>query len=378
MKGKAIRKQVNMYSVKKKGKCLTALCLTACLLAGCGQAPAEEETIILIEKETEELTYEMTVASIGDVKKTQKVRCTYQQVNDESVSFSVSGRRVSKVHVELGDSVKKGQLLAELDTGNSESQIRTLEYNIARNELLLSDMDLNRDNEISALWLNFLYNSGQSQWERDALTANVERIQENYRYKQEDCEDAIALDKAQLKLLQNALKDSYIYAGMDGAVSFMRKGLEGSTSVKDEAVITIIDSSECLFEVTELSLAPCFEEGDKVEMSIASGTGAGSYTLVPYDMENWGEVLLFGIDGGAEGTNIEVGAMGTMRVTLDERSSVLTVPLSAVHEADGKHYVYVLGEDNMRNVKWIEAGLFGDNSVEVISGLAEGERVIVQ
>ncbi len=378
MKEKAIQKKWRTYCAKKRSGRFVTLLLLACLMTGCGQVQTEDETIILIEKETEELTYEMVVASVSDVKKTKKVRCTYQQVNDESLSFSVSGRRVAEVFVEVGDSVKKGQLVAQLDNGNAQSQIRTLEYNIARNELLLSDMDLNRDNEISVLWLNYIYYSGQSQGERDALTENVESIQQKYRYSREDCEDAIALDKAQLAILQNNLKNSNLYAGMDGTVSFVRKNLEGATSVKDEAVITIIDSSECLFEVTDVSLAPYFEAEDKLEMTIASGIGAGAYTLVPYDMENWGEVLLFSIDGSADGTNIEVGAMGTMYCTLEEKDRVLSVPLAAVHQADGKHYVYVLGEDNMREVKWIEAGLFGDSMVEVVSGLTEGEKVIIQ
>ena len=68
----------------------------------------------------------MAAASVSDVKKTGKTSCTYQQVNDQSLSFSVSGQRVSKVYVEEGDNVQKGQLLAELDIGNSKDQIRTL------------------------------------------------------------------------------------------------------------------------------------------------------------------------------------------------------------------------------------------------------------
>ena len=70
--------------------------------------------------------------------------------------------------------------------------------------------------------------------------------------------------------------------------------------------------------------------------------------------------------------------MGTMRYTTDYRTQVLTVPLKAVHLADGKSFVYVLGENQMREVKWIETGLFGDDKVEVVSGLAEGEKVIVK
>ena len=48
------------------------------------------------------------------------------------------------------------------------------------------------------------------------------------------------------------------------------------------------------------------------------------------------------------------------------------------HEADGKSYVYVLGENDIREVKWIETGLYGDSMVEVVGGLTEGENIILK
>ena len=88
--------------VIKKSRVL-ALVLAGCMLTGCSSAVSEEENLILIEKEEEELAYEMAATSVSDVKKTGKTSCTYQQVNDQSLSFSVSGKRVSKVYVEEGD-----------------------------------------------------------------------------------------------------------------------------------------------------------------------------------------------------------------------------------------------------------------------------------
>lgn len=352
--------------------------LMGCLLTGCSTVAEEEENIILIEKEQEALVYEMATVAIDDVKKTQKLRCSYQQVNDESLSFSVSGKRVAEVYVQEGDAVVKGQLLAELDIGNADEQIRTLEYNIARNEIILSNLQLNEDNEISALWLRFLYQSGQSEGEKKALEENVARIQNNYRHTREDCEDAIALDKAQLAILKQDKKNCYIYAGMDGTVAMVKERLEGSTSVMDEEVIQIIDSSECLFEAKDLTWISYFEEGKEEDLTIISGTGAGSYKVVPYDMENWDELILFTLSGDTSNVNIGVGASGTIQFTLDERKQVLTVPIKAVHQAGDESYVYVLGEGNMREVKWIETGLVGDTNVEVISGLTEGEKVILK
>lgn len=348
------------------------------MLTGCGPTTGDKEDIILTEKETETMTYEMAEVSISDVQKTEKTRCVYQQVNDESLSFSVSGKRVAKVYVEKGENVTKGQILAELDIGNAKEQIRDLEYNIARNELNLSNIDINRDYEISTLWLRFMYQSGQSQGEKEAVEKNVEGIIQRYRYLQEDYEDALNLDKAQLAILQQNVKDSILRAGMDGMVSDIADRLEGSTTVRGEEVIKIIDSSECLFAVTDASLKDCFKEGVEVDMSMAYGTGAGDYKLMPHEMDKWEDVLLFSISQGGEDAVIEVGSMGMMRYTTGFRSQVLSVPLRALHQADGKSFVYVLGENNMREMKWVETGLVGDDKVEVLSGLQEGERVIIK
>ncbi len=355
-----------------------AVLLMGCLLTGCTSGPTQEDDLILIEKETAPITYEMAAVSVGDVQKTEKVRCSYQQVNDESLCFSISGKRVAEVYVEEGESVVKGQLLAELDIGNAEEQIRTLEYNIARNELYLKNSDVNEQDEISAVWLRFLFQSGKTAGEQAAVEQNVESIQQRYRHNREDWNDAIALDKAQLAALQSDVKNSRLVAGMDGTVYDIKDWLEGSTSVRDEVVIKIIDSTECLFEATDATWAEYFEEGKEVDLSIVSGTGAGNYKLVPYDMANWGEKILFTLSGDTENVNIGVGASGTIRFSVAERKQVLTVPLKAVHQASGKSYVYVLGEGNMREVKWIETGLFGDETVEVISGLTEGEKVIIK
>ena len=356
----------------------TLVLLMGCLLTGCTGGPAQEDNLILIEKETAPITYEMAAVSIGDVQKTEKIRCSYKQVNDESLSFSISGKRVAEVYVEEGDSVVKGQLLAELDIGNAQDQIRTLEYNIARNELYLKNSEVNEQDEISAVWLRFAFQSGKTAGEQAAVEQNVEAIQQRYRHNREDWNDAITLDKAQLAALQSDVKNSRLVAGMDGTVYDIKDWLEGSTSVRDEEVIKIIDSTECLFEATDTTWAAYFEEGKEVDLSIVSGTGAGNYKLVPYDKENWGEKILFTLSGDTENVNIGVGTSGTIRFSVDERKQVLTVPLKAVHQASGKSYVYVLGEGNMREVKWIETGLFGDETVEVISGLTEGEKVIIK
>ena len=373
-----VKKSRGVNRIARGSKRILAMACALCMLTGCTAAEVEEENIVLIEKEKEAIVYDMAVVTVADVVKTEKVKCIYQQVNEQAVCFEVGGKRIDKVYVERGDEVTKGQLLATLDTGNAVDRIETLEYQIARNELTLEYSQLNEDYEISTLWLNYIYNSNGSDAAEEALKANVAQIQQRYEYSREDCQDAIDLDRKELQKLNKELKQANLYAGMSGTISFQKSNLEGSSAVAGEEIMHIIDSSECLFAVEGTKYAEYFSADTKVAMSISSGTGAGDYDLIPYNMDTWEERLLFAIADDDGSRTIEVGAMGMMKVVLGERKQVLSVPVGAVHVADGKSYVYVLGEDNVREVKWIETGLMGDLYAEVISGLSEGEKVILR
>lgn len=365
---------MKVKSIKNKGLMVLAGVLLFC---GCGNAE-DVDSVVMIEQEREEIVYELAVATVGDVEKTLSLRCDYEQEDDEDICFAMSGKRIDSVYVEEGDHVEKGQLLAELGGSNLEVEIERLEYQITRNKMLLEYSFVNEGDQISTMWLNYLFGYGLSAAGEKAVKDSVAALQQNYNYSREDYQDAIALDEMQLKQMKEELKQSRVYAGMSGTVSWLREGLEGSTSTKDEKIMTIIDSSKCLFVTKNEEYLPYFTEGMEIRVNITSGAGAGSYTVTPYQMDNWGEKQTFKMTSDSSESLIEVGAMGTMKLVIDRKESVLNVPKGAVHEADGKSYVYVLGENNMREIKWIETGLYGDQTVEVISGLTRGEKVVLK
>ena len=106
----------------------------------------------------------------------------------------------------------------------------------------------------------------------------------------------------------------------------------------------------------------------------------GSYTVIkvyPYDMENWEDSMYFEVPEERAG-GIQMGAAGTLYVEEESRKQVLTVSRSALFAADNGYYVYVLDENNVRQVKWVEVGLWGDSRTEIVSGLSEGDYVVVR
>ncbi len=354
-----------------------AACFAAALLSGCTPSEEAEDAIVMLDQE-EEIAFDLAVVSRGDLSLVQEMDCVYQATDSEEIGFPVSGKTVYDVYVETGDVVKKGQLLAELVNGGYDDRIAQYEYEIARNQLIMDSSELNENYEISTQWLQYIYHSDHTEEEDRALKERVAQIQQAYRYQREDCQDAIDLANLELEKLRNAAEDTKIYAGMNGTVTWVQPALKGSSSIQDKTVIEIESSEKHYFVVEDGGeYASLFTEGVPVTMTMTYEGNKQDFLLMPAQMERWGDDLLFTLAEEYE-VSLEPGDWGTIRIALDERTDVLTLPLEAVHEADGRNYVYVLGENNLREVKWIEIGFSGNERVEIVSGLEEGERVILR
>lgn len=346
---------------------------------GCGQEEKEEDTLIILEKDTEERIYNLAVTSVTDIVDTDSIKCAYVQTKDEEISFELSGKTITAVYVENGEAVEKGQLLAELSDAGLKEEISRLEYQIARNQILYEQSLTEEENALELRMLQYQYQSGHTLAEEEAYKQDVENIERSYRYMKEDYQDAIQADTLRLGNLQSELAGGYVYAGMSGTVTYVKPDLEGSISVQGETIIKIIDGTECVFETDSVEYAEFFEEDTQADFLIVTGSGAVQCKLVPFQMEEWGEKLYFKVPEEAEvNLNLNVGSSGTMKIVVASKEQVLGIPASAIHTADGRRYVYVIGENNMREIKWIETGLYGDSMVEILSGLSEGERVIIR
>lgn len=347
------------------------------LVCACGNT--EEEKLVVVDNSEEDTIYGLVSVTREDVVLTKSLTATWVQSKEQEVSFPAGGKRVSKVYVRQGDGVVPGDLLIELSADNLESEIDRLEYQIKNNELQLTYIDAAQKFEEADTYNNFVY--GTREIEEDDLKDYEKQkasIAENYRYKREDINDEIEFDKKKLAHLKSELAGSRIYSTMTGTVYSVKDELEGSTSRKDEVVMTIVDSSTGHFEMSEPDYVKYFREGETVPLSIVYGAAAGNYEVLPYQMSSWGDVQQFEVFSGPDNEGIDVGTSATISVTLDTRKQVLTLPLGAVFHADGKPYVYVLDENGFRQIQWIETGLEGDSRVEITGGLNENDQVVKQ
>ncbi len=356
-----------------------ALLLLPVLLAGCGDTAAEEEEeqMVVLDHSSEEPSYRLIPVTREDIVLSKALTATWVQSSEQTVTFPAGGRRITKVHVHQGDTVKPGDVLIELKSDSLEEQIDELQYRIDKNRLQLSYLDQAQAADEETAYNNFVYNTKEiedsdvAQYERDKAV-----LAQNYRYKREDLNDEIEFDTKKIAKLRAELSGSTIRSTMNGMVYSLKEGLEGSTSRKDEVVMTIVDGSTGYFEMKEPDYASYFREGEPVPLSIVYSSASGEYELLPHNMSSWGETQQFTILSAPDNEGIDVGTSGTLTVTLDRRDSVLSLPTGAIYRADGKPYVYILDDQGFRQINWIETGLEGNDRVEILSGLSEGDQVV--
>lgn len=349
--------------------------------AGCGMSTGEEETdgaLVVIDKSGEEESlYTLTEAAVTNVEKTASIRFNYTQARSDEVFFPVSGRRVAEVYVNLGDRVEEGQLLAVLEGADYKNAIRDLEYQIARSKIQLSYLDENEAYERSGRWWRFVYQSSQTENELEKLKSDLLDIEQAYRYKREDYQDTIEMAEKRIASYQKEMEEGCIYAGMNGIVHKFGGNMDTIVSDVSKSAFTIIDDSRCLFEASNAAeYADAFVEGEIYELAV--GRDKLIFQVRPWGMETWGDKIYLELleDDGTD--SIEIGIYAYLTLMLEKRENVLAVNRKAVHTADGRSYVYVLGENDIREVKWVETGLSGDKLTEIVSGLEEGEAVILR
>lgn len=349
-----------------------SVAISSCqLLSGCSLLPEEKARPTLVVQNGEKIDYEVETVKREDLLKSKFIYSTYVQLSDESLIFELEGKLIEKVHVEIGTTVKKGDLLAQLDLGAAEDEMIHLGYVIEKEKIEL--FNLKEQKKIEEECEKRLY-------ELEAMTLEsyqdaLRNIEKTYRERIYKLEDDIYLKELHMADYRELEKKSKLYAGMDGIVSMVKDKLEGSISNSKDTVIRIIDNTNCAFRVESEDFAHYFKEGDIYDIEMKLSGGDIHKGKVVLDKENPFVIYLELLEPNF---NLSVGDRGTINLILEEKNDVLTVSTRALRKAENFHYVYYINEDGIRSMKEVTIGMTGNNTVEVTSGLEIGDIVITR
>lgn len=351
----------------KKALTLTCTLITISqILTGCGILPEKEELKLSpILNEVESQDYNFVYVEQGDIVLKETIYCTYSQLNEESLSFPFTGKTIKNVYYSTGDTVKKGDLLAELDLGSTESDIKNLEYTIGKTNLLLSQtkelmsLDIKKQQIIAKDTLLSV----------DETTKAVQAVKNQYQQTINSFEDSLYINNMKLEALKEKCKSYRLYANMDGTLSYVKKNLEGTQTTKDDVLFTIIDNSTGAFKA-ETEFADKFIEGEETIVTKSNV----KYPVKVVHSKNETNVIYFELI--TPDLQLDIGNNGYVDLILDERLDTLYLPSSVIYKMNDSYYVYYIDETGVQNIKTVEIGIESDGKVEILSGLNYNDTVI--
>ena len=233
-----------VYSVSGRSKFLALiLCLLVSILAtfGCGKEEKPEEVIRSIK---------WTKVAETTARQVRMISGTTKPVDQTALSFAVGGT-VEKVEAKLGDKVKKGQVLAELDRQPFVLAVRDAEAGLSKAQANLVERRANYE-RYSALYES----NNASKAELDEARASFDSAKSQVKAAQ-----------AQLGLARRDLRKTQIKAPFDGTISV--KEIEPYMELSPGKAVFGLDGVESGFEVSAAvpdSLVIHLSSGDEAEV----------------------------------------------------------------------------------------------------------------
>ena len=376
--------------MRKKLCRLMASITAALILSGCQLMPAEETLPeIPIDRPHKKVEYNMTTVQRGDLILSQTVRCYYDLTNEETLSFSVGSVYIDSVYVTEGQQVQAGDLLATLDQENLRDQIATQQYKLDTLNLQKKQLQESKalDLQEHDILIDNLKKELDTSSDADSILKKIEtqkqkrtNTEAQYAKKAQDLEDSIYLQELKLQETKASLETRQLRAGISGIVTFVRNYTEGQRSVKGQNVITISDWDSALFYIKgeHSTYFPVGTEtvitANKTELE-AVAVDPALYGIAPPKEDESPKAYL---KLKKPDPTLSDGDKGSIELILDQRLNVLYVEKDAVSTANGKSFVYVLDENGLRTTKDVTTDMVCGDYIEIVSGLQEGDRVILE
>lgn len=346
-------------NLKQKMCVLPAALLLAATLSGCFLLPAEEELPVLavVDEQTAE-TYRFSYVTRGNLEQWASITCRFQSLQQEHLRFAYDGRTVGEVYVEVGDDVTPGQLLAKLDNEQLDEQLESAQ---AALDQLAQQLQSAKTN------LEIVSGSADLNGQAEQYQAAVQRLEEDYY-----------VASLRVSELRTQREKESIYAGIEGTVSYVRNY---NLSDRDTDFIIVSDRGDaCFYADTE------YYQSMPAGMEVTLNTDEGTVQAVVTPAAELGFDEPTVSDKGTSRVYfvpqsklamMTDSSKAQLNLLLDSRRDVLIVQARAVFFAGGQAYTYYENENGVREAKPIELGLKVSGKYEVLSGVTEGEALVV-
>ncbi|MBZ7923414.1 efflux RND transporter periplasmic adaptor subunit [Ensifer adhaerens] len=355
-------------------KAILAALFTLAMTGGVASASGEAAASVPVESAAIGRTVSTLVADSRPQAWTRSFAGIFVAREEIAVGTTLTDQRIAKVEVEIGDRVAAGQVIARLETDMLENLLREAEGRVAR-----AGATMAREAETVTQEQRKLARARQLR-HLQAETILEERVsalaiaEQAVKVARADYEQAEALEAEARRKLERAV----IVAPAAGVVS-ERLARAGALAGADPLVKLIRDGEiEFAAEVpeTELPLL-AVDQVVKVKLSGRSDWIEGKVRVINPKIDR--ETRL----GTAQvtlntGKPPFAGTFGRAEIVVAERKAIMVDDSALLYGApDGKVSVFVVDAGKVTR-KTVQPGMRQGGKVEIVSGLAAGDRVVLK
>lgn len=337
----------------------------------------------------------------ADIEDTVLANGTLQAFKQVSVGAQVSGQ-VKSLKVALGDMVKKGQLVAEIDSMTQQNTLRNAQAALAQvqAQLRAAQATLAQNQRTLTRQQQMRRSDASAQADLDSAREGVETAQANVEALKAQVEAArIAVDTAQVNLgytritspidgqvvsivteegtTVNANQSTptiLIVAQVDTMTVKASISEADVTSVKpgQKVYFTILGEPDRRWDTTLRSIEPATDSisTSSTSSTSSSSTSTTSATAVYYNGK---------LDVPNPDHLLRISMTATVHIVRNAARNALTIPAGALgpRGQDGQTQVQVVGPDGRPQPRMVKIGINNSVTAQVLDGLREGERVVL-
>jgi RND family efflux transporter MFP subunit len=280
---------------------------------------------------------------------------------ESQLSFQVNGKIKSR-NVDLGETVKKGQLLLEIDSRDLDENVRLYAagLEVARAQALLTETEFKRYEQLYR-------NSTVSQSSYD-----------QYKTSFVAAEEALRQAEAQYKQSLNALDYAKLRADADGVVTAVHAEADQVVTA-GQPVVALARNTELEVEVdVSETVISELKTGEVVKLNFWALDGfsaSGKIREISPLADRGTRTYPVRISLNSSHAGLHLGMTATAILKQKDRSEIL-LPTSALYQTGAEARVWLVKNKRV-NLAPVLMGGFVENQVKIVSGLAPGDIVVV-
>lgn len=289
----------------------------------------------------------------------------------------VTGRLI-KLMADEGAVVRKGDLVAALDTDTFQAEVDRAAAAVSVAQANVKNADIRRENaEREYKRVKSLFDQGTSP------QASLDDAEAAYKVAASVVDVAKANEvqaRSALELAEIQLREASLYAPFDATVSQKLLDVGAYVSAGTPVLeLVSIDTVKVLAGVSEQYLADI--EVGKTSVSVTVDALKGrSFPGVLYRVSPTLEASTrtADVDIRIENTErlLKPGMYARVTLVTKQKAGALLLPRDALLGREGAYYAYTVEQDRVRRAD-VAVGLRGSQAVEILSGLSEGASVVI-